>query len=96
VVSAVKSGAVSLMRGTLDVTGSAVAVLMIPPKKRFWSAGLMVGQTIFVQVRPKNKTHPLSPDGFAKLLRYTHPGGLIQQQMQADAGLIRIQIAYAA
>jgi hypothetical protein len=33
VVSALKSGAVSLIRGTLEVTVSRVAVLMFPPQK---------------------------------------------------------------
>jgi len=56
----------------------------------------MLRQTIFVQVGLKNKTHPLFAGWVRNLLRYTHPGGLIQQQMQADAGLIGMQIAYAA
>src|SRR5437763_9959430 len=45
VVSAVKSGAVSLMRGTLDVAGVNVAVLIIPPDEIISGLGGFVEPT---------------------------------------------------
>jgi hypothetical protein len=71
-VSAVKSGAVSLIRGTLDVTGGTVAVLMVPPDMRDLVCRLnTLGQTKTSSRTGATKTKPIRIRrmGFASLLR---------------------------
>jgi hypothetical protein len=85
VLSAVKSGAVSLIRGMLDVTGGTVAVLILPPDQKFVLPVEMPGQILnFAALLVRlEKTKPIRFAGWVSQtrLRYTHPGGHIQQQM---------------
>src|ERR1700693_5868674 len=92
VVSAVKSGATSLIRGTVFVTGGTVAVLMVvllekldrPAiagvvfriPQRFSNAG---------KTRSKKRNPPdLRRVGVESLLRYPHPGVRVQQHWTAS------------
>src|SRR5947207_5971689 len=69
VVSAVKSGAVSLMRGMLDVAGVTVAVLIIPPDEISSGRGFVEPSDCTFGMRLAQKLKPtrIAPSGSREL-----------------------------